>query len=351
MYGQLKIIEHKHSGRLRPHEHTSYLPLAFIVFIVGVVLVMFSFSDVAADHPGPQAGSIGLTGIVPAPPPTEAATITSPANGQHFKTSPVTITGTCPKGTLIEIYKNDIFAGSGPCSDSGTFSFDIDLLFGQNILVARVYDALNQAGPASNSITVYFDSLLPQADPLSLVNLQGAQMLLNTNSVYRGSFPGQNLNVPISIIGGTPPYAINVEWGDTENKVIPRGDNLTFNATHAYQKPGTFAISFQATDSKQRAAFLTVAAIVNGQPGVIASQSSGKNASKLLVLWPLYAIVVTLVVSFWLGERREKRIMTNVIKAKQPLFSEGTTASSSSPAKAPETTNKPPETPTPKETS
>jgi hypothetical protein len=147
---------------------------------------------------------------------------------------------------------------------------------------------------------------------------------LETNAVYRGTFPGQILNIPISIVGGIAPFAINVKWGDSTNEVIPRSDNSTFNASHIYQKPGTYAINLQASDSQQQVAFLTVAAIVNGQPGVITANNIAYTQkppeNELLVLWPLYAIVATLVVSFWIGEQREKRILsTSIAEQKPPL--------------------------------
>jgi hypothetical protein len=313
MHEWLKISHHSHSGRLRPHEHTSYLPLAVLVAFVGVLLSVYSwpaFSQASTPYSGPEAGSVSVTGTLVKPPPRVAATIAAPANGQHFSISPITVSGSCPQNTLVEIYKNDIFAGSGPCEDNGTYRIEVDLLFGQNTLVARVYDALNQAGPDSNSVTVSYDALPSQSAALSFLNFNARQLLLNTDAVYRGVFPDQELNVPISILGGTAPYALNVEWGDSSNKVIPRGDNLAFNATHTYRKAGTYQISLQATDSQGGVAFLTVAAIVNGQPAAIASVSNTKTpVNKLLVLWPMYAATATIVFSFWLGERREKRVL------------------------------------------
>lgn len=320
MSPKLKISHHKHTGRLLAHEFTSYLPLAFIVLLVGVALVIFTMYDASAS-PGPEAGSVGITGQMPGPPPKTGATILSPSDGQHLKTSPVTVSGSCETDTLVELYKNNIFAGSGQCNNN-KFSIQIDLLFGENTLTAQVYDALNQAGPASNSVTVFYDFSLPPTDPLAALNLGGAQLLLNTNAVYRGTFPGQPLNVPVTIIGGSPPYAVNVLWGDTSNKIIPRSDNLTFNATHVYKKAGTFGITLQASDSQQRSAFLTVAAIVNGQPSPIpGSSSAAKAAAKgLLVLWPMYAIAATTLASFWIGEHREKKILNKVAAAQQNPF-------------------------------
>lgn len=304
-----KILHPKHSGRLRPHEYTSYPALLLLLLVVGVAL---SICTVSAASPGPQAGSIGLTGEMPGKPPTVAATIDQPTSGKHFSTSPVTVSGTCPKQTLVEVYKNDIFAGSTACSDSGTYSFDIDLLIGKNKLVARVYDSLNQQGPDSNTVIVYYDALPPQASSLAPLNLAGEQLLLNTDAIFRGAFPNQDMHVPIDIIGGTPPYAVNVQWGDSTNKVVSRSNNITFTTSHAYQKAGIYQITLQGTDAKGRVAFLSVAAIVNGQPDIALTTGNTKPPmNKLLMLWPLYTCAAATVISFWLGERREKHIMVH----------------------------------------
>jgi hypothetical protein len=315
------MLHPRHTGRLRPHEHTSYVSLASFVAATGLVLTLFSIASFAAASPGPAAGSVSLSGTLPANPPTTAAVIGSPANGQHFTTSPVTVSGSCPVETLVALYKNDIFAGSAPCSTSGAFSLKVDLLIGKNVLIARVYDALNQAGPDSSPVTAFYDILPAQAGPLAVLNLPEKQLLLVTQPFYRGTFPGQLLNVPITILGGVQPYAINVEWGDSTNKIISRGDNSTFNAGHTYQKPGTYTITLQASDSQQRLAFLQITAIVNGRPDTIAASNTAERTTtnQLLVLWPLYAIAAAVVVSFWLGEQREKRILSARLAA-QPTF-------------------------------
>lgn len=310
MYGALKISHHSHSGRFRSHENTSYLPLMILLLIVGIVL---SISTVTAQSPGPEARSVGLTGTMPGEAPTTGAIILTPNDQDRFTTSPITVSGTCPAGTLVEIFKNEIFAGSGACSDDGTFSLLVDLLIGQNILIARVYDALNQAGPDSEPVTVHYDALPFQGSAFSPLNFGGAQLVLNTDAVYRGSFPEQELNVPIIVLGGTPPYAVSIEWGDANNKIVPRNDNIQFNVTHAYNKPGIFQISLKATDSRERVAFLTVAAIINGQPAVVSSITpSAQTLNKLLAIWPVYTTSIVMLISFWLGERREKKILLNL---------------------------------------
>ena len=307
MLNWLKLIHYHHSGRLRPHEHTSYFLLGFILLIVSFPLI--AYTSYAASPP-PQSESISLTGTMPGKPPTVAATIKSPNDQQRFSTSPVIFSGTCPANTLVEIFKNNIFAGSTPCTDAGTYSISIDLMIGQNILIAKVYNSLNQPGPDSAPLTVFYDALPPQAGALTQLNFGGAQLLLNTDAAFRGIFPNQELNIPIDIIGGTPPFALNVQWGDANNKVISRNDNTPFKVGHTYLKPGTFQISIQATDALGRVAFLTVASIVNGQPGIVAATTSTTTAeNKLLVLWPLYTSAVAVVISFFIGERREKRVL------------------------------------------
>lgn len=282
-----------------------------MVLLTGIVLALFTVESFAQASPGPDYGSVGITGVMPAKPPTTAAVIDSPTNGEHFSASPVKVSGTCPENTIVEVFKNDIFAGSSPCQSDGTFSVTVDLLIGPNALLARVYDSLNQAGPDSATVNVFYDVLPPQTSPISLLTFSDRQMLLDTDAVYRGTFPGQTLNMPITILGGYSPFAVNVQWGDAANTVISRGDNVTFNANHVYQKPGTYQVTVQASDSHQHVAFLQIAVIINGQPTTAGSTSSNTKpeTNTLVVLWPLLAILITMVVSFWIGEQREKRIL------------------------------------------
>jgi hypothetical protein len=305
----LKLSHHRHTLRLRPHEHTSYIPLGFMLLVVGVALTNYTV-NAATPYTGPESSSVGLSGIMPGKPPTVAATIKTPANGQHFSTVPISISGTCPASMLVEVFKNEIFAGSTPCSETGLYSIESDLLYGQNTLVARVYDALNQAGPDSNSVVVYYDASAAQAGPINSLGLAEAQLVINTNAVFRGTFPGQKLDVPISVLGGTPPYAINVEWGDSSNNIVPRNDNVSFTTEHTYSRAGTYQADIQASDAKGRVAFLSFASIVNGQGNI---DSTGKISStttnNLLVMWPLYVGAVAVVASFFVGEKREKRVL------------------------------------------
>ena len=316
MSKKTRLSSRQHSGRLRPHEHTSYGLLAMLVFLVGIFLAGMTVSSVAFASPPPQSDSVSLTGTMPGPPPSTAATITSPVNQQQFQTTPITVTGTCPPGTAVEVFKNNIFAGSTICSSNGTYSLKIDLLYGNNTLTVNDYNANNQAGPSSNAVSVFYNAQAPISALISNINFTSTQLLLETTAIYRGAFPGQVITVPINIIGGVAPFAVDVNWGDNTSQVLPASTNTVINATHAYKRPGTYDITIMGSDSQQRVGFLQVAAIINGQPAALGASTSGgsSHTNELLVLWPLYACAATLVVSFWLGENREKHVLAHALR-------------------------------------
>ncbi|MEO6109590.1 MAG: hypothetical protein ABIP50_01085 [Candidatus Saccharimonadales bacterium] len=305
----VKLIKHHHSGKLRPHTYTSYLPLVILLLLAGIPLSAYT---AFALSPGPESRSISLTGVVPGKPPTVAPTIEQPSEQKRFSTSPITVSGKCVNDSLIEIFKNDIFAGSTICSNTGEYEMQVDLLIGQNVLIARVYDALNQAGPDSNKVTVFYDLLPTQSSGITPINFGGPQILLSTDAVFRGSFPGQELAMPLTLLGGVAPFAFNIQWGDGQNNVVSRNNNTSFSTAHVFQKPGTYQMSTQVTDAEGRVAFLSVAAIINGQPEVVGSATNGGKsdlATSILTLWPLYVSIVAIVLSFWFGEVREKRVL------------------------------------------
>ncbi len=304
-----KLSHHKHTGRLIKHTNTSYLPLFIIIAVAAFPLTA---ATLQAQSPPPQSESMSLTGIMPGEPPTQAAVIQRPTDSSRFSTSPVEVSGTCPKNVIVQVYKNDIFAGSVVCSTNGTFRVEVDLLIGENILTAKVFDSLSQEGPVSQPVKVFYDALPPQSTALGPLNFGGSQMLLNTETVFRGIFPNKVLTVPVSIIGGRAPYAINVFWGDTSNDVLVRNDSSVFNLEHTYKRPGTYQMNIQATDADGRVAFLSVAVIVNGVPGTgIASGSTGSGftSSLIFTLWPAYLAIVAIAGGFLLGEIREKRVL------------------------------------------
>lgn len=260
-----------------------------------------------------QTGTTGIQGVVPSPPPSQPATINIPRNGQSFSTIPITVSGFCPADTLVEIYKNGVFAGSTNCSN-GSYSLQIDLFDGRNDLIARVFDNLNQAGPDSSTVTVNFSSGITTGSP---------RITLTTQYAKRGADPGSILDWPITISGGTGPYAISVDWGDkSAPDLISRPAPGNFDLRHTYSIAGIYKVTIKATDFNGNSAFLQLVAIANGPIKVSQANSSAVITSQQtkILLWPILALFVMLAIAFFVGRRHQLETIQNRLRKGEPPF-------------------------------
>jgi hypothetical protein len=262
-----------------------------------------------------ESGSVGIEGRISSPPPSVAATISIPRDGQSFTTLPITVSGICPNGLLIKLFKNNVFSGSAQCNN-GSFSLQTDLFSGQNDLVARVYDALDQAGPDSNTVHVTFSDTQPNSGP---------RVSLTSNFAKRGANPKETLTWPIILSGGRGPYAISVDWGDGKAPdLISQAFPGTFDTKHVYDSPGVYNIIIKATDADKGVAFLQLVGIANGalsqdSGGTGKDDSGSKTITK--ILWQPAAIVLPLIMTtFWLGKKHEiKTIRRKIEKGIRPF--------------------------------
>lgn len=249
-----------------------------------------------------EGGSVGLEGRISADPPKNGATISLPRDGAVINGYTTTVSGICPKGLLVKVFKNNVFAGSVQCTN-GSFSIQIDLFSGRNEIVVRVYDDLDQAGPDSNMIVVNV--------PAGVVGSPN-RISLTSSFAKRGANPGQTLTWPITLSGGEGPYAITVDWGDGKTSdIISQAFAGTFNISHIYDSPGIYNVVIRATDKSGTIAFLQLVAVANGP----ASQSSGQTnndksngsvITRTKILWQPAAIAIPLIaLSFWLGRKYE----------------------------------------------
>jgi hypothetical protein len=276
----------------------------------GLLLLMLVFHPHGVAGLGsqqnPQGGSVGMEGTVPSPPPTQAATISVPGNGQTFRSTPITISGLCKTGLLVKIFSNNIFVGAATCTN-GSFSLQADLFSGRNDLVARVYDALDQAGPDSNGVSVtYADTAFIQF---------GTRVSLSSTFAQLGADPGKVLDWPIILSGGVGPYAISVDWGDSsapslQSEAFP--GNISIK--HTYKSAGIYKVIVKATDSNGTVAFLQLVGVANGKvsqstvTGGSSSSSSGTGISTTktqIIWWPMLLLLPLIISSFWLGRRHE----------------------------------------------
>lgn len=275
--------------------------------LASLSLVMLAFLAVAgsqaawAANPGPGSGSIGLEGTISSAAPTRGATITVPGNGAVFTSGPITVSGLCPTGLLVKIFDNNVFVGSALCV-GGSYSIQIDLFSLQNDLVARVYDALDQPGPDSNTVSITFND----AQFLQF----GTHVSLSSVYAERGAPPGSELDWPILLSDGTGPYAISVDWGDGSSSDLFSVENPgTINLKHTYKVAGVYKVIIKATDKNGGEAFLQV---VGQATGAIQSNTKGNNntvVQKQVVWWPPFAMIPLIFVAFWLGGRHKVSIL------------------------------------------
>ncbi|MES2971115.1 MAG: PKD domain-containing protein [Patescibacteria group bacterium] len=285
------------------------LTLVVITPLITVLLAIIFVSISSSVYAAQDSGSIGIEGRISAPPPTQGATISLPRDGQAFTTVPIDVSGICPVGLLVKLFKNNIFSGSQMCTN-GSFSIKVDLFTGTNELVARVYDALDQPGPDSNKVTVSFND-----------NKQGAgsRVSLTSNFAKRGANPGQTLTWPIILSGGQGPYAISVDWGDGKAPDLKSVENPgTFSIEHIYDSPGVYNIIIKATDKNGVSAFLQLVGVANGalsQENGTKTDGDNAGGTRTRIIWQPAAISIPFIIStFWLGKRYELKMLKRKIE-------------------------------------
>jgi hypothetical protein len=247
-----------------------------------------------------NSGAFGIEGEIPSSPPATAPSISVPRNGQVFSSIPITVSGICNQSYLVEIFKNNVFAGSSVCKN-GSYSIQIDLFDGQNDLIARQYNALDQVSPDSSTVTVTYNNFITSSGPRPTITSTYAK---------RGANPGESLSWPITLSGGTGPYALSVDWGDkSSTQLISRAAPGAFNIEHTYTQSGIYNVTIKVTDSNGASAFLQVVGISNG-PIQQSSSNNTKDSTKtvtqrVIIWWPMLLLLALTVIAFWLGQRHQ----------------------------------------------
>lgn len=273
-------------------------------FAMCLLLVVLAWPVPAAalgSQQNPQSGSVGVEGTMAGPPPSTPPSIGVPSNGQSFGTIPITVSGLCKSGLLVKIFDNGVFVGSTVCTN-GSFSLKISLFGGKNDLVAKQYDALDQASPPSGTVTVQYNDV-------QLVKF-GTHVFLTSDYSKRGGNPGTDITWPLILSGGEGPYAVSVDWGDgsaaqLKSLSIPG----TFTVDHKYANAGTYNMLVRATDKNGTQAFLQLVVVVNGNatqnPSSKNSSSTPKQTTVNIYWEPLAAAIPFILTTFWLGRRYE----------------------------------------------
>lgn len=312
-----KILPIHHTGKLRHRHHTSYGALSLLLIMAFVPLMMVSQSITYADDPEalppPVTGSETTYAVVPGAAPAKAPVITSPADGATYTTNnPVTLSGECDTGTLVKLSNNGVFSGGSFCQNNH-FAIPISLFAGTNAVVADAYNTTDQSSPDSVPITLHLNSTAAQL-PAGITFASG--FFITSDVQYKGVKVGEPLSFPVVLAGGQAPYAVNVAWGDGKTDLISRGTAGAFTIEHPYSKPGSgykgsYMVTVTATDQLGSKAFLQLVGIVGGTPsgGAATAKTGGGLGTLLKGAWFLLCAGILIVVSFWLGERREHWII------------------------------------------
>ncbi len=342
-----RLAAHRHTGKLLPHRHTSHVALVGILVVVGFFVYVsqdIARADQTVNH------NVVVSGIIPGPPPTNGATITSPQNGAIFTDQTIiAIDGTCEADTFVVVASNDSTVGSTMCTSAGIFTLSVQLSLGQNVLSAKNYDSLNQTGPDTPTVTITLNvtsSATPQqpssgtstptpqppapalpANPSYIPAMGDAPAACNehTAALPLGGMPkvavvcvprlfqaNTEYTLGIMIWGGAPPYALDINWGDggkTPNTLVSLATAGYKSVTFKYAQSGHYVITIKLKDKDGNDAFVQTATSVTGESQSLlgAIKNSISHISWFEAPVPLYLLAVALTLGFWGGDIFDRR--------------------------------------------
>lgn len=140
---------------------------------------------------------------------------------------------------------------------------------------------------------------------------------------------GQQVPISFMIGGGRGPYSIVIDWGDGSTDAFTQALAGPFTGHHAYDGSKIAlsgrAIKIRVTDADGVTTVTQLPAIIRSTGSAIAGASAGNIPSWwqtglsalhgwLWVLWPAYSIILLMIASFWLGERRQQEEDGKVVR-------------------------------------
>ena len=264
--------------------------------------------------PDPKPGSYGIGATKTQEAPTQGATITTPGSGASYTESPITVSGICPAGLIVQIYNNGVMVGSVMC-ENGSFSLQVGLFAGINELTATVFDDLEQAGPASNVVTVNYTN--------AQFSAFGQLVTLTSSYGRRSAAANANLGWPLQLSGGSGPYAFSIDWGDGGAAEL-KSEALAgvINIQHTYKRAGIYRVNVRVVDANGVSAFLQVIAVSSGEVAAPTAEEE-KSGTRTVVLWIPAAIAFALLLPvFWLGRRSQIVSLRNRMLKERDSFKE-----------------------------
>jgi hypothetical protein len=282
------------------NKHTSHGVLVVFVVLVGLVLAFGSNAVMAAQYT--YSSTITTSGTMWQPAPTRPAVIQVPANDFHVTVLTTPVSGICHGDVIVEIYDNGVFVGAVQCV-AGTFHIDnVELTRGSNTLIAKIVDKLGQYGPDSAPVTGR--SIVPGS----------GQLVVTSDTPVVGGGTGETVDVNVLINGNTHPFAVSVDWGDGSSPdLVARNQSGGFTLSHAYEHGGVYHVVINVTDASGVKVSLQTIVIVHGALGAPTGGTTKTRTPQIIrnippalaLIWPLYLLLLALVLAFWSGERYE----------------------------------------------
>lgn len=268
----------------------------FALLCAGVLIVGWTCHVVA---------STIISSTIEAPPLGQAAVITSPMDGDTFTDPAVTVAGTCPDNSYVNLYINNLFAGVSWCV-SNQFSIAATLYNGANVLKVQDYNQTDLQGPLSATITVTYNAPAgggtsgggtsggggtssgggsgsgtnssgtssgssgqhSGTGSSSMGNTStGLPMLLGSDYHFETFIAGHQFSWAASVEGGTPPYNVYINWSDGSSGHLYFPTDPPFTIRHVYQAPGYYPVIVRAVDHRGSVKTLQLAALITDAAG------------------------------------------------------------------------------------
>jgi hypothetical protein len=336
-----RLIEHKLTGKLIHHRHTSHLALAIMLLFVG----FFLYVNDAVVRAETRSGYISIGVTVSGHIPTIGATIISPVGGLELSNQHLlTVSGTCEKGAFVVVSDNNFLAGSTVCTDTGVFSLEIHLSAGENTLTALNYDNLNQPGPATPRVTIYMSQTggetldISTTLPINPSLIPGVQSTISNCSDYKSDsvtiggephiavvciprlFSINTLQtMGILVWGGSPPYALSIDMGDQQEDILISLPTQGYRIiSFSYASSGNYKIELRLKDKDGKTAVVQTSTQVNGEifNPITNITNDIFNKSWFETPVPFYLLAVSITLGFWGGDIFDRKFGASKLRGR-----------------------------------
>ncbi|HSH56238.1 MAG TPA: hypothetical protein VK983_05455 [Candidatus Limnocylindrales bacterium] len=289
---------------------------AFGALLFGIFLAALTYQVAAVDY--------SVRAVVGAQPLSIGAIITNPAGDTSLSSKQLTVSGTCPDEAYIKLFRNGAFSGVVIC-EAGAFRILTDLNAGKNILQAQAYNITDAAGPVTPAIVAAY---APPAGSVEAATGQLPPYVLTSEYRFNRTKITETFSWKLERQGSTGPYSTTIDWGDGSKpeRIVTNGLELTIQ--HQYKERGYYPVRVADSDSSRRTASLQLVALIRepSDPAISgsilgpddAAPTGGQRFGWLSYAWPTYAVILIMLASFWLGERREYlKLMKASVKPKR----------------------------------